>query len=326
VSDTCGPGVPCPSGNTDCTSPNESCIDDVCRALAPTGSACDAPNDDDDCMTGNECIDGTCLRSDGEQCTSNSQCVNVCIGTGTRTCAPASATNEPCDTSDGDADCQAGHLCVAGECLLIDDQPCTNNTQCVNVCIIDHCDPKSGLDGPCDQNSDCTDGTCVSDVCAPEPPLRIFVTAASHDGNFTSLSAADNFCRNDADNPLGAGNGSWAAMLGIAGAREVGSGWIMEGSSSYYRTDGTTLIDYTDANGWLGGGLTEAVRSPALDVWTGLDSETGHALADNCAGWTSASGTSNGGFGSSASTGRQWVESGTAACTHDYRVYCVEQR
>jgi hypothetical protein len=326
VASTCGPGTPCPGGNEDCTAPTDTCIDDVCRDLAPTGSACDAPADDADCEAGNLCVGGTCLRGDGQPCTANNQCVNVCTDNGVRACRAPSVTNGPCDVADAAADCTTGHACPGGECLRVNGEGCSDNAQCVEVCIIDACAPPSTVGGACDETSDCLAGTCEAQHCVGPAPLRIFVSSASHAGAFGTLGAADDLCRNDANNPLGAGAGVWRALIGVDGTREVGANWVLLPSTGYHRTDGS-LIDTTDANGSFGNGLLVSVGdSPVRYVWTGLGTAGAASVTESCSAWTDGSTTGVGIFGQSTSSGRQWVDAGVGACNEVRHLYCVEQR
>jgi hypothetical protein len=121
----------------------------------------------------------TAKGDDGAACTENEQCAHTCID---GTCAPASDLGGDCDVdvgaggadgagpgptvggnggAGGDAgvpqnpDCKAPLQCFGGKCLTPDGEACTDDADCVNTCVSNVCQPKSGLDGKCDATADC---------------------------------------------------------------------------------------------------------------------------------------------------------------------------
>jgi hypothetical protein len=120
---------------------------------------CDATSP---CTLGQTCAGGTCLLDNGQLgCTSNAQCLNVCIGD---VCSDLAGTNGGCDEP---ADCQSGHTCSAGECLLVNGQSgCGADSECVGTCITGTCANLSTTNGACDDGLDCGAGlSCSAGEC-----------------------------------------------------------------------------------------------------------------------------------------------------------------
>lgn len=99
-----------------CTANNQclgTCVSNKC---VPANTTCD-PGDQADCRMSSVCVNksGTngCYLPDGELCTSNSSCEQVCRG---GLCAPAGASGEVCDEN---VDCAAGLTCRAGACAAL---------------------------------------------------------------------------------------------------------------------------------------------------------------------------------------------------------------
>lgn len=87
-----------------------------------------------DCVAGHECSDeGLCLLVNGEWCSTNEQCHEVCID---NTCRDLSETFGPCDSSE---DCVEGHTCWERICLKNDHEPCQGDDECLNQCISSFC-------------------------------------------------------------------------------------------------------------------------------------------------------------------------------------------
>ena len=152
--------------NGDCLN---TCVGNECVVLGGNNAACD-PSDNSDCIAGRICEAGSniclcdgndCPKEDGQQCTINAECANVCIQS---VCSPQAPTGELCET---DTDCITGHRCENSLCLRDDGQSCTRNKECVNVCINQQCAMASGTGGDCessDLNEDCAANHICSDV------------------------------------------------------------------------------------------------------------------------------------------------------------------
>lgn len=167
----CGLGTHCPPGT-------------VCQ-----GQVCEpACYDDGDCLLGRICFNGMCLEDAGlctddsycgyaERCV-NQQCKRDRRGPFCRGCSPRSAQNpEPCDDPRNlclinnsetggfsrfcGVDCSLGQNCPNGfECsfiVVLTEDVCNRQTEC-------QCDPRR-IQGPCNTNADCPNGTCVGGSC-----------------------------------------------------------------------------------------------------------------------------------------------------------------
>ncbi len=162
------------------------CLGGLCGGTSGTLGPCDVADGDADCQAGLDCVGGVCLLPNGQSCTANAQCVTTCISL---TCASLAGTSQTCDTADGDADCQTGHDCVGGVCLLDNGQSCTADSQCVNTCISLACAPLSGAGEDCDNANDCQSGlVCVGLQCTENGIARIRVQGTGVSGGGNSLS------------------------------------------------------------------------------------------------------------------------------------------
>jgi hypothetical protein len=190
-------GGPAPTGCTedaDCGA-TAKCVDTVCKNN--DGEACETA---DDCQ--NNCIDSVCTPKldDGADCTDDAECAHTCIDS---VCAPVSDVGGDCDVdlgaggaggagaggagtggvsaggAGGDsglapvADCKAPLQCFSGKCLAPDGEACTDNVDCVNTCVENVCQPKSTIDGACDDKSDCAVAALVCDETSAKCKLDL---------------------------------------------------------------------------------------------------------------------------------------------------------
>jgi hypothetical protein len=181
-------GVPAVTGCTkdaDCGA-TAKCVETVCKSN--DGETCTTS---DDCQ--NACIDGVCTAKldDGAACTADEECAHTCID---GACAPVSDVGGDCDVDLGaggaggagsggagsggaagaggeagvvvvqNPDCSAPLQCVSGKCLIPDGEACTDNIDCINTCVKNVCEPKSTIDGACDDKSDCAVAALVCDT------------------------------------------------------------------------------------------------------------------------------------------------------------------
>ena len=175
-----GGGVTTPTGcsiDADCGD-TAKCVDTVCKNN--DGEACTTSAD---CQ--NNCIDKVCTpkKDDGADCTSDDECAHSCI---TGVCAPVSDVGGDCDVNLGaggagaggagaggagaggegaaqNPDCKSPLQCISGKCLTPDGQACTDNVDCINTCVKNVCQPKSTIDGACDDKSDCAVAALICD-------------------------------------------------------------------------------------------------------------------------------------------------------------------
>jgi hypothetical protein len=173
------------------TAPMAECAKDAdCGATAKCVDGACKKNDGESCTASaecqNACIDGTCTAKldDGMPCTADAQCAHTCID---GACAPVSDVGGDCDAdlgaggaggagsvgtggAGGDSggvaqnpDCKSPLTCVSGKCLTPDGEACTDNVDCINTCVKNVCQPKSTIDGACDDKADCAVAALVCD-------------------------------------------------------------------------------------------------------------------------------------------------------------------
>jgi hypothetical protein len=174
----------------------------------------------------------------------------------------------------------------------------------------------------------------------------IFVTAAP--GNEVSgavgISGADAACASDSNAP---DFSTFKAML-VDGASRVActssdcsggvaehTDWVLTANTPYVNIAGGALAT-TDANGLFGNTFSSTIYVGTNDeppAWTGLNLDW-TTSSDNCAGWTSTSGSGEGGYpkfiiptppDTGNNTPAYAFSSNTFSCTGSFPVYCVEQ-
>ncbi len=161
-----------------------------------------------------------------------------------------------------------------------------------------------------------------SDSC---DPCKIFVTAASSDGNLGGVAGADSRCASDANNP---GDGTYKAYIGVDSQRDGTAGaqidWVIKPNTQYTRTDGT-LIETSDSNGLLPQDLINPVTTTRFNVFTGL-SVNGVPRLENCSGWSSNSSGALAIYGLSDVIDYEWIYFSDVTCNNTTRrLYCIQQ-
>jgi hypothetical protein len=166
---------------------------------------------------------------------------------------------------------------------------------------------------------------------------RIFVTAATHNGNLGGVAGADARCMSDSNKPGGTstykalivdGSSRVACTTGYcSGGASEHVDWVLSASRSYYRTDCTTLITTTTASGLLSFGLTNTIHPSSLSAWTGTS--INWVAGNTCGSWTSSAAGSNGELGVSNYSNFGALNPGGItspdSCDNTFRLYCVEQ-
>jgi hypothetical protein len=163
----------------------------------------------------------------------------------------------------------------------------------------------------------------------------IFVTFISFTGAIGGISAADSYCNSDSNKP---DNGSYKAMIvdgtnrvacttaGCSGGAGEHTDWIMAASTSYYRSDGTTLIATTTANGVfnLVTGLTNSFTSGLSYIWTGMAGNW-TSTAGSCINWSSADSGNSTTVGATNTTNSDSISTSLPNCSGAYKLACVRQ-
>ncbi len=179
--------------------------------------------------------------------------------------------------------------------------------------------------------------TNVSVACVDTNP-RIFITSSTFTGNLVSVSDADASCMSDANYP---GAGTYKAFIvdgtvrracttaNCGGGPSEHIGWVLAATTTYVRSDGTTVIKATNNEAifsFAGAVLTNSFSATSYNIWTGLTNNwTGNDNAD-CTNWTSAIGAGEVG-NTSATDGTAIQQAATLNCSGaaSVRLACVEQ-
>ncbi len=168
-------------------------------------------------------------------------------------------------------------------------------------------------------------------------PKKTFITAAGNNGGTGGVAATDALCMGDGNHP---GSGTYKALIADGAARVActsancggGTGehtdWVFTPDTRYARSDGTTLIFTTNANGVIDFGsdaLDASFGSGGPAFWTGLNSDWTNTAAIDCANWMDGTAGSNGQAGNQSAVNGASIASGTIVCTSNRRFLCVEQ-
>ena len=166
----------------------------------------------------------------------------------------------------------------------------------------------------------------------------IFLTSATHNGNFGGVAGADAFCQADASKP---DDGlTYKALLANTTDRiacvsadcatdgvDENVGWVLQPETTYYRPD-DTLIGTTDESGIFAFPLTAAISATNALAWTGLN-EDWTTETNHCVQWNSATAFVD--YGAQGKTDETSTDAlyldGTpvTGCTNSRRLYCVSQ-
>ncbi|HNF16153.1 MAG TPA: DUF1554 domain-containing protein, partial [Leptospiraceae bacterium] len=166
---------------------------------------------------------------------------------------------------------------------------------------------------------------------------RIFITAATYNGNLGGVAGADTKCDSDTVRPND-GSTYRALVVDNSGtARRACTtanctnpaenlNWAFKPSTSYVRASDSTTIMTTNAGGVFPfGTLTNSFTSGAtVSYWTGLRS-TWDSSSNDCSDWTSSSAGSNGRTGDSSATDSTSIRNNTPSCSTQWYLLCVEQ-
>jgi hypothetical protein len=166
----------------------------------------------------------------------------------------------------------------------------------------------------------------------------IFLTSATHSGNFGGVAGADTFCQVDVAKPS---NGkTYKALLANTTDRiacvtadcttngvDEHVGWVLAPEKKYYRPDGT-LIGETTAAGVFAFPLTAAISSTNALAWTGLN-EDWTTETNHCVQWNSAVAFTD--YGAQGQTNQTSTDAlylnatPVTGCTNAKQLYCVSQ-
>lgn len=158
---------------------------------------------------------------------------------------------------------------------------------------------------------------------------RLFVSAA-FSGNLGGVSGADTTCGAGYRALLVDGTFRFActsANCAVGGTSEHVN-WVLQPNRSYYRSDLTTFVFQTNANGVFPFGTLTAVFDTAAaapnGLWTGLNADW-TTNTNNCSLWFAPIAMLTGRSGLKNSTGAAAISNSMDACNLTRRILCVEQ-
>lgn len=176
--------------------------------------------------------------------------------------------------------------------------------------------------------------TTSTPACATTAHCKMFVTVASPTvtGGIAGLDAS---CASDASKPSGDATYKALAADGTnriacttancSGGTAEHTDWVLKPNKEYRRSDGTTVIGTTTANGIFLFPLDAAVQtaiSGTNSTRTGLETNW-TSSANDCANWSGTGGNSNAGVHDV--TNDNLLSIGTSGCGNTARLICVEQ-
>jgi hypothetical protein len=163
---------------------------------------------------------------------------------------------------------------------------------------------------------------------------KMFVTTNTTDGNMGGVAGADALCASDPGKPTG--GGTYKALI-VDGAARVacttancsgGPGehtdWVLQPNETYARSDGTTIIGATNANGLFVFPLTNSVVTVMRNMLTGTASNWTTHAGSNCTAWTATGGNAR--YGVSTSTIATFIFAPiSTSCANQSYLLCIEQ-
>jgi hypothetical protein len=165
----------------------------------------------------------------------------------------------------------------------------------------------------------------------------IYITTSTIDGNVGGVTEADAICAADLSKPDG---GTYKALItdgstrvacttaGCSGGATEHTNWVLAASTDYYRSDGTTKISTTNANGifnFNAGDLTNSFSSTGVGIWTGLVGTWIMQTDGTCSSWTSNSPVGLGVKGNTDKTTSASISDSAFNCNSLMHLACVAQ-
>lgn len=163
---------------------------------------------------------------------------------------------------------------------------------------------------------------------------KIFVTSAAYSPGvqFTSPVTADTLCNSDVGKP--AGGGTYKAMISgptriacllpnCPGGGSEHTSWVFLPNTSYFQTDGVTMIGTTNANALLQATFVNQATAHSK-YWTGLNNDWTNA-AMNCAGWSNTGSSTCGGQNPNNNVSNFTDIWGVVSCAAAQQLLCVQQ-
>jgi len=151
-------------------------------------------------------------------------------------------------------------------------------------------------------------------------------------GSSLGITGADAACNSDTAKPPGRykavivdGNKRTACTSGnCAGGISEHQDWVLYPNREYRRSDRTTKIFVTNANGIFVFGLApSAIDQTSAAYWTGLSSTWTTDFANQCSAWTSQTGSGSQGF--SPVTDAAMISGTITPCSNSGFLLCAQQ-
>lgn len=149
-------------------------------------------------------------------------------------------------------------------------------------------------------------------------------------GNMGGVLGADALCQSSAAKP---GVGNYKALLADGTRRACltancsteseNLNWVMRPNTTYYQSDGETVIATTNAAGIFTFPLLNPVVGLGHPNYTGLNADW--TTGSHCSNWTNSSSAMNGTLGFADSTAAGAFAQMTIPCDSGIHIYCVEQ-
>ncbi len=167
---------------------------------------------------------------------------------------------------------------------------------------------------------------------------RIFLSATTVDGNIGGISGADSICNSDANRP--STQWTYTAFLvdgtkrractaaNCPGGTAEHIDWILYANQPYYRSDGTTSLFTSNADGiFIFGNFANAMTGIASSYYTGFSSAGDWTSSgSNCTSWTSNNAVRLGRTGTGTFTNYGSLrDASNTNCSTVLRLLCVEQ-
>lgn len=173
----------------------------------------------------------------------------------------------------------------------------------------------------CGQSDGVAPGTTSSSSVTNK---KIFLSAATHNGNFGGAASADALCAVDANLP--SGGGTYKALIADINRQAPSTDWPLQASTTYTRSDGTTIIGTTTSGRIFTFPLTNSISNLNVIVRTGLDIAWANNASSNCLDWTSSNAMETGSTGVADQITSSAIGLLTGLdCSNAYKFYCVEQ-
>jgi hypothetical protein len=178
-----------------------------------------------------------------------------------------------------------------------------------------------GVDNDCDGEID-EDGACTK---------RVFVSQATHNGNFGGLAGMDAFCQSQAD-AAGLNSEFWALVWTNSDPSNPFPRVVANGGGPFVTMSGEVIAADVDELCTLPSGnrvpptlnqYGESYRTDCPEPQYGCPNTAWVGNEQNCTDWTTTTGT--GALAIVSEGDLLWFHGSYNSCTFDARVYCVEK-